>query len=253
MTVVSMRRASLSSVLIAVVAVGCGSTASVPVDGGSVKPDTGKGHPSGPDAESQHDAAPGSPDAHCTPATPTNHRASATPCSTSRPPSLTSDAAPPDAGFPGVCTSDSQCTGGANGRCMQGEGDMVGPVCNYDQCSTDSQCTDKGVCACGTSEGTDGRGPNICISMGNCQVDSDCGEGGYCSPSYGTECGAYGGVIGYFCHKLADECSVDECVNDSECSGQSATDGGPIVGGAGYCAFDPTSSHWVCSYSECAG
>jgi hypothetical protein len=55
----------------------------------------------------------------------------------------------------------------------------------------------------------------------NCQVDSDCGPGGFCSPSRFDinssvdAIGVLGGgmiLSGYFCHT-----SEDYCVNDSDC------------------------------------
>jgi hypothetical protein len=92
------------------------------------------------------------------------------------------------------------------------------------------------VCECGGSA-AEGRYANVCLA-GNCTVDSDCGSGGYCSPSYGTSCGAYGGVAGYFCHT-----AEDQCTNDNQC----------VEGGTGYCGYQPTTNQWTCIYSFCAG
>jgi Cys-rich repeat protein len=123
-------------------------------------------------------------------------------------------------------------------------GQVIG--CSYDECTTDDACPANNLCQCGTATG-EGRTANTCVPS-NCRVDSDCGAGGSCSPSYGTTCGALFGVVGYFCHKAADECTKDECVNDSDCT---STEAGPA--GSGYCAWDPTSSAWSCFYGVCAG
>jgi hypothetical protein len=157
---------------------------------------------------------------------PANHRPTSVGCSMVRPPGLQS--AVPSGG----CASDSQCTGGQNGRCTPARTE---PICTYDSCFTDTDCGG-GVCECGGPDGV-GRSANICLG-GNCTVDPDCGPGGYCSPSYGTSCGAYGGVAGYFCHTAEDQCN-----NDDQC----------VDAGAGYCAYQPTTGSWACVYSFCAG
>jgi hypothetical protein len=169
---------------------------------------------------------------------PTNHRPSSIACSATRPPGI-NDAgasAPYDGGggSGARCTSDSDCTSGKNPRCTPPENNGV-PTCESDECSSDTDCGKGAICECGTST-SPGRYPNVCLP-GNCQVDSDCGCG-YCSPSDGTSCGAYGGVVGYYCHV-----AQDECTNDDEC-----TDAGN-----GYCAFQPTTNRWSCFYSFCAG
>jgi hypothetical protein len=74
---------------------------------------------------------------------------------------------------------------------------------------------------------------------GNCQIDADCGDGGYCSPTQG-DCGSYSGIIGYYCHTPADT-----CVNDSECSDPER--------GPGYCMYRPELGHWQCGYGQCVG
>jgi hypothetical protein len=168
---------------------------------------------------------------------PTNHRSTALACSTTRPPGIHVHAdggLSSDGGTGGPCTADSQCTSGDNARCTPSEHNGFA-TCESDACSTDGDCGKGGVCACGLPAST-GRYPNVCLS-GNCRVDSDCGCG-YCSPTYGTSCGAYGGVIGYYCHT-----PEDECTNDDQC-----TEGGP-----GYCGYQPTTKRWTCFYSFCAG
>jgi hypothetical protein len=166
---------------------------------------------------------------------PANHRPSPVACSSTRPPGLNTDAGPGfDAGVDTPCTHDSECTAGKNGRCTPSEHNGFA-TCEYDQCASDQDCPKSEVCECGQAANT-GRYPNVCLP-GNCRVDADCGSGGYCSPSFGTMCGSYGGIVGYFCHT-----AKDECTNDDEC-----TDG------PGYCALQPTTGAWTCFYSVCAG
>jgi Cys-rich repeat protein len=74
-------------------------------------------------------------------------------------------------------------------------------------------------------------GGNTCMP-GNCRVDSDCGAGGYCSPSRGSNGCGY--VEGYYCHTRADL-----CVNDSDCAGGNMT-----------CAWSATSGRWECANVE---
>ena len=126
------------------------------------------------------------------------------------------------------------------------DGEIIG--CTYDECTTDTSCGANKICECGASSGNEGRGPNVCLPS-ECLVDADCGADGFCSPSYDTTCGAYDGVAGYFCHRAANECTIDECVNDSDCTSRS--DGG--FEGVGYCAWDSSGSKWSCFYGVCAG
>jgi hypothetical protein len=168
---------------------------------------------------------------------PTNHRSTALACPTTRPPGINDDAgggAPSDGGTAGPCTHDSQCTAGNNARCTPSEHNGFA-TCESDGCSSDGDCGTGNVCECGLPAST-GRYPNVCLP-GNCRIDSDCGCG-YCSPTFGASCGAYGGVIGYYCHT-----AKDECTNDDQC-----TEGGP-----GYCGYQPTTNRWTCFYSFCAG
>lgn len=158
---------------------------------------------------------------------PDRHRASAGPCDPER------DDTPfdPDMGPGGDCESHDDCTDGENGRCTN-----LGrwTTCTYDGCFADSECGDT-ACICDGGSG----GENVCMS-GDCQVDADCGEGGWCSPSFG-DCGHYSGVVAYYCHT-----PQDECVNDSECGDTDDSWGG-------YCAFNPALGYWACSDSECVG
>ncbi|MEL6178905.1 MAG: hypothetical protein AAFS10_08120 [Myxococcota bacterium] len=152
---------------------------------------------------------------------PLKHRPEPVPCDDFRNTDLPSDI------VEGECQSHEDCPDGANGRCTENRGYSF---CTYDQCFTDAECGDS-VCRCGDDQGF---GPNVCLNAGNCAVDSDCGVGGYCSPSFG-DCGNYGGVIGFFCHT-----PEDACIDDVDCEG-------------GYCAYNPNTGRWMCSNSECAG
>lgn len=137
-------------------------------------------------------------------------------------------------GAPMDCTTHEECTEGENGRCTGNSHD--GWRCTYDSCLADADCGTT-VCAC---DGGWRSGANACLG-GNCQVDADCGAGGWCSPSMG-ECGLYGGVTGYWCHT-----AEDTCTSDTDCPGTGD------FGGPGYCMYSQTLGHWQCSYSQCAG
>ena len=142
-----------------------------------------------------------------------------------------------DAGSFCACGSDSECTDGNNGRCIVNGN--AGYHCTYDECASSADCTTASTsCACGD---INAGSYNVCVPS-NCKVDTDCGANGYCSPSYGS-CGTFGGEYGgVYCHT-----ANDECVNDSDCTGNGETSG------PGYCAFDTTKAAWACSYSVCAG
>jgi hypothetical protein len=162
-------------------------------------------------------------------------------------------------GEPASCVDDSSCTDGTNGRCNTSEGgpivDCV-PSCSYDQCASDSDCPAAAPCLCRDSA-TSGAA-NTCYGGGNCQVDSDCGPGGFCSPSLvndvcacfnapcppdaGGACFANGVQVpctcdscghGYFCHT-----KEDTCLDDSDCSSGAA------------CNYDTLNARWACSTCE---
>lgn len=164
---------------------------------------------------------------------PTNHREVGAKCSPTRPPGITdagaaADSGPPDAGGPqSECAVDSDCTKSKNGRCNRGR--FFGNVCTYDACFDDVDCGNLAACFCDDVKG------NHCLAA-NCLTDSAC-HGLGCSPSYGTGCGPFGGVQGFYCHTASDT-----CVDDKDCKG-----------GIGYCALDPKVGYWACSYSICAG
>jgi hypothetical protein len=172
-----------------------------------------------------------------TPREPTKHRATATDCDHARP--SNDPGAPTDPDAPRVqCRAHTDCTAGENGRCVGNGHDGWG--CTYDSCFADSDCAagtgESRVCAC---EGGSRSDNNVCL-RGNCRLDADCGEAGYCSPSFG-DCGNFFGVVGYYCHT-----NTDECVNDADC-----TQGGTLP--QAYCAFMPTVGRWKCSNSNCVG
>lgn len=102
-----------------------------------------------------------------------------------------------------------------------------------DFCFDDSDCRTGGPCVCAGSEARNRW--NVCLD-GNCQTDADCGDDGRCSPTL-SDCGDYGGIIGYYCHT-----PQDTCVNDSDCSES-----------AGYCMYRPELGHWQCGYTQCVG
>ncbi|MHB8417556.1 MAG: hypothetical protein ACYDCL_05745 [Myxococcales bacterium] len=126
------------------------------------------------------------------------------------------------------CTGDSSCTQGVNGRC-DGNGPIAGCSCNYDQCSGDGDCPSNETCACHGSPYK--FGGNACIP-GNCRVDSDCGDGGYRSPSPDFS------VVGYFCHTPQDACS-----NDGDCTPENS---GPSCEGSPRCSYSSSAGHWQC-------
>ncbi len=234
----------------------CGNTALAPADaGGPTSPDAVAVVDAGPDAVSPEagglrqdsgssDATPPSPEGGSLPP-PTNHRPTAVACSTTRPPAND----PPDAGPapPGFCNSDSQCTAsdaGTNGRCLSPPAEE--PQCTYDSCAVDVECAGS-VCECGVPFAGQGRYPNQCVPRGTCTIDSDCGAGGFCSPTFGP-CGGQGSgqaglgppvLAGYYCHT-----PLDACTNDDQCPGTN-TD-------PGFCAWQPLLASWACTKVELA-
>jgi hypothetical protein len=134
------------------------------------------------------------------------------------------------------CTSDSQCTHGADGRCFPFEGLVGAGGCSYDACFTDSDCPSGTPCLCRTSASD--TSANTCVPAGNCVVDSDCGSGGYCSPS--SQC--YG-IAGYYCHTAADS-----CINDTDCP---AVDAGGACEIPPTCTYSPDAQRWACSEQHC--
>lgn len=168
------------------------------------------------------------------PRVPRRHRATREACPSERPPATCTSG-----GAPAACSADSDCTMGTNGRCVGNPHD--GCRCNYDACREDAMCTTGGPCACRLAT-RGASGANVCLP-GNCQIDADCGPGGYCSPTFGS-CGDYSGVVGYRCHT-----PQDECVDDEDCAGQDAG----FLGQRPYCMFVQEVGRWRCANSGCAG
>lgn len=160
--------------------------------------------------------------------TPTKHRAEHAPCNRADTPGGgTVTYGPKMKEPPGpACASKADCKASPNGRCSAGH-------CTYDGCYEDKDCG-KTVCEC-REEGIHG----YYCKGGDCAVDADCGANGFCSPTWGMDCGAFTGVIGFYCHT-----SKDECVDDSECKSTK---------GQGYCAYDTEKKRWRCGYGQCVG
>lgn len=136
------------------------------------------------------------------------------------------------------CSTDADCTSGADGRCF-GYILSEGPgVCSYDQCSTDSECGSGTPCICRSSPSD--SSPNVCASEGNCVLDSDCGPGGYCSPSSQSCYGA----LGYYCHTASDT-----CINDADCP--SADAGAYSCPVSSICAYGADAGGWSCMQQVC--
>ncbi|HEY3452040.1 MAG TPA: hypothetical protein VGK67_37115 [Myxococcales bacterium] len=234
------------------------------------------GHRSSLDAGPAPDAAAG-PDAAGCPATlpraPLDHRPAGTECPPERGPqtSTPSCTCPADGGFCpcSSCAQDSDCTAGTNGRCGR---NIPPPVleCTYDECFRDSDCAGAGPCQCRRASSS--SAPNRCIRGAECTLDSDCGPGGFCSPSVldvlcacfsaqlcpdaGSQC--YVGSPdaegtppgpgwtavpcvcgdscghGYFCHT-----GCDACIDDADCAG------------AETCNYSVPSGRWECSAPAC--
>ena len=165
-------------------------------------------------------------------AQPDQHRASASPCASTRPPGETNQREGGD------CKSDADCKAGKNGRCMALGGGRMAPQnrCTYDACFTDNECGPKQTCNC------EHQG-NYCLP-GNCRVDADCGNGGFCSPSWAL-CSLHGPYRpnGYYCHT-----SSDECMRDEDCPRPKKEHYGPL---STRCAFSQPVGRWVCMSEEC--
>lgn len=123
------------------------------------------------------------------------------------------------------CATGKDC--GPSSRCVYGH-------CRKDDCYADADCKAGEVCGCDPLD----RG-HRCLPSG-CRVDADCGPGGWCSPTFGLQCGSFHGVIGHQCHT-----AKDECLDDDECKKPGSS--------YGYCAFEPKSGRFICGTSECDG
>jgi hypothetical protein len=207
---------ALSSIL----AVGCGtSTTLTGTDTGSPGVDSGANDGGGVDGATLPDTG-ADTGADAGVRVPMYHRPDDSACSAAAPAGNCSFGG----GGPGVCSMDSECTAGVNGRCNMNNGGAVFCRCTYDTCQHDTDCPTGQACAC---HGADFHADsNECIA-GNCRVDSDCGAAGFCSPTIG----GCGGLAGYYCHTASDT-----CIDDSDCTG----------GALQACQYVSTSSRWQC-------
>jgi len=165
---------------------------------------------------------------------PVYHRATPACCPSERGPAPLTQPYP--SGVADGCSSDSQCTGGADGRCFPFRG-LVGPGgCSYDQCFTDSDCPSGTPCLCRSSASDNSA--NVCVPKGNCVLDSDCGPHGYCSPSQGCY-----GPPSYYCHTASDT-----CINDVDCAPADAGTGCPVIA---TCSYGPQAQRWACTQQVC--
>jgi hypothetical protein len=164
---------------------------------------------------------------------PVHHRAVAASCPTMRGPGSGAIG-----GCATCCSSDSDCDGGANGRCKMNPPAFGPNSCSYDACFDDSDCLGGTPCICRTSA-TD-NSANTCAPGGNCVLDSNCGPGGYCSPSPLSQCVD---PEPYYCHT-----SMDACINDADCP---PADGGIRQGLSPVCTYDALGQRWVCGQQSC--
>ncbi len=205
---------------------GCDAASSSSASDASSSPEATEGNPSdGLDAGADM------------PQIPLLHHPSDTPCTQPRPASNRSSCdrfTQPDSG---ECGSDLDCTAGPNGRCDCNASSPLpanNPQCSYDVCASDNNCKRGEVCDCRESPAHVTWGTQTVCVAANCRTDSDCGPAGYCSPSPLAGCGA-DSWYGYFCHTPGDQ-----CVNDADCHQGNA-----------YCAYDMSSSRWVCATGIC--
>ncbi len=194
--------------------------------------------------KSSHRAPSGSPGASASAREPDQHRPSGSLCPSQRSAvSTTPKAGCSEADAFTECLLDSECPGSNNGRCVFGPHFACVSACQYDDCYSDAECPGQ-ACVCRADASSPGA--NYCDSAGNCRVDADCGEGGYCSPSLlgggctclsaaycdppepGAACGDSCGH-GYFCHSARDG-----CLDDSDCKSDE------------HCAFDKVEQRFSC-------
>jgi hypothetical protein len=221
--------------LVVVAALGCSSSP----NGGPATDGATPGSPPATDGSSARDGTAGVGGSAGSRAmvTPSEHRATSMVCS-----AAPADAAlpgqgydgsagnPADAGEPaqsydgsaggsvssddgGFCSTPDTCPACANGlqrRCITGGGTLSHNFCGCDECNSDQDCSPTTVCNCGGTRGQQGSFGNQCIPA-NCRVDSDCGPGGFCSPSWFSYFG-YMVIDGYYCHTPRDQ-----CLNDADC------------------------------------
>ena len=180
---------------------------------------------------------------------PSEHRPSAVVCSPNTAPA-------PAGGFPS-CATNADCTVLGYGSCMNGR-------CSNDACLSDGDCGPNALCVCNGAEivrlppsGADGGTASVAYPAGgaagapgngsgnvyfvgwclpaSCRVDSDCGAGGYCSPSF-SPCGS---LQGYHCHGASDSC-LDATKDCASC-------------GRSSCTYSTTAGAFTCNPAACIG
>jgi hypothetical protein len=169
---------------------------------------------------------------------PQGHRPAALCCPVTRDPGGT---CAPDAAIEAssaLCSRDSDCTKGTNGRCLVYEVVWLMPPpgsltdattgffpgcesqCTYDECFSDDDCPGHAPCDCRASPYL----TNVCRTASRCSVDTDCGPGGFCTWNQQHTAA--------FCHHPGDA-----CLNDRDC----------VQGEFGArCTFFTSSSQWQC-------
>ncbi len=105
------------------------------------------------------------------------------------------------------CQSDADCTAGSNGRCFLAQamsGGRMAAGCAYDECTSDADCPNAGLCACGAGQATN----NVCVKGNTCRVDNDCAVGERCTPDQKMREGCCSWPLPeYHCTSPADQCT----------------------------------------------
>lgn len=114
-----------------------------------------------------------------------------------------------------ACNSHEDCTGGSNGRCTMGIWGTEDCHCSYDECSSDSDCSDGYVCGCGEAAPFENLPNNQCIS-GGCLTDADCASGLCMAVPY--YCDAPPSVDALWIEGFACATDEDECRNHESCT-----------------------------------
>lgn len=172
---------------------------------------------------------------------PAEHRVAAGMCNTTRPTRDWTEQLAIDRQMgwgPIQCTSDSECTDQADGRCVRlGDGYYA---CSYHPCQQDTDCPGAGeVCECGVGP----LAQNACLKA-DCRIDADCGSGRWCSPVALSCPPEFSPILSeYHCVTTADECVDDE--DCRPCPGAGACDH------PGWCGWDAGGAHRVCAYNVC--
>ena len=162
---------------------------------------------------------------------PLFHRAESAQCIVS--PAVGEPVIPEDLDRFRYCEAHADCSEGPNGRCIytpEDFEDYARSECLYDFCQSDDDCNELEVCLCGKMK-------SRCHGGNSCQVDADCGENGYCSPTYWHNDNQDSMVLtGYFCHT-----ANDECIDDKDCPRRPDSD-------FSTCAFSQQLGYWRCEY-----